>query len=194
MWAALICAVENSVRWHLTSPVKDVLIETEIDCVCVCARVPAGMTGCQDAGVVCFSSLDELCEPLHQEPEAVGPAAVIMGRRCGAEQTGPETGRAGAGERESQHQHTLVLICVWARACDTRHSGLFPEAFLHSMSVCVPFLKEHFKIWSANQKDWNSHFAWMIWTFLSCSIFIPHENNALSITRIAVTSIMSSEI
>uniref|UniRef100_A0A8C2KL07 RNA polymerase II-associated factor 1 homolog n=1 Tax=Cyprinus carpio TaxID=7962 RepID=A0A8C2KL07_CYPCA len=53
------------------------------------------VTGCQDAGVLCFSSLDELCEPLHKEPEAVGPAAVTMGRRRGSEQTGPETGRAG---------------------------------------------------------------------------------------------------
>lgn len=56
------------------------------------------MTSRQDAGVVCFSALDELCQPLHKEPEAVGPAAVVMGRRRGSEQTGPAAGRAGAGE------------------------------------------------------------------------------------------------
>lgn len=64
----------------------------------------AGVKTLQDVGVVCYSSFNELCEPLHKEPEAVGPPAVIMGRRRGAEQTGPETGRPGAGEMHTVYQ------------------------------------------------------------------------------------------
>ena len=61
------------------------------------------LTQAQDAGVLRHSALDELCEPLHQEPEALGPAAVSVGGRRGPQQAGSQAGRAGAGMSTVSH-------------------------------------------------------------------------------------------
>lgn len=39
----------------------------------------------QDVGVLCHTAPDELCEQVYQESEAIRPAAVPLGRRCGAQ-------------------------------------------------------------------------------------------------------------
>lgn len=55
----------------------------------------------KDAGVLRDAALDELCEQVHQEPEALRPAAFSMGRGRGAQQVGPKAGCVGAGNVSS---------------------------------------------------------------------------------------------
>ena len=51
----------------------------------------------KDVGVLCHTALDELCEQVHQEPEAIRLTAFSVGRGCGAQQVGPEAGCTGTG-------------------------------------------------------------------------------------------------
>ena len=50
-----------------------------------------------DVGVLCHTAPDELCQQVYKESEAIWPAAVSLGRRCGAQQVGPEARCAGTG-------------------------------------------------------------------------------------------------
>ena len=51
----------------------------------------------QDVGVLCHTTPDELCQQIHKESKAVRPAALPLGRGCGAQQVGSEAGCPGAG-------------------------------------------------------------------------------------------------
>lgn len=53
----------------------------------------------QDVGVLCHTAPDELCKQVYQESEAIWPAALSVGRWCGAEQAGLEVGCTGAGTK-----------------------------------------------------------------------------------------------
>lgn len=64
-------------------------------CFCLICNVCLGQG--QDVGVLCHTTPDELCEQIYQESKTIRPAAISLGRRCGAQQVRPEAGCAWTG-------------------------------------------------------------------------------------------------